>query len=205
MKNKKIVKKIIIFILLMFLIILFLFFYTNKSKKIKFGNNSSSQEIVDYILNISSYEAIIDAEVTSNKTVNRYVIRQTYIAPDISEQEILEPENIQGIKIRKKGNSLILENSRLNLSKIYNEYRYMTDNCMDLNTFISEYKANEENIYEEINNEIILNTENKNNPYTRYRTLYISKETGIPTRMEIKENSKKTLIYILYREVKFNE
>ena len=53
------------------------------------------------------------------------------------------------------------------------------------------------------NNEIILETKNENNPYTKYRILYISKDTGKPTRMEIKDNSKKTLIYILYKEVKF--
>ena len=44
---------------------------------------------------------------------------------------------------------------------------------------------------------------NEENPYTKYRILYISKETGKPTKMEIKDNSKKTLIYILYKEVKF--
>ena len=37
------------------------------AKNIKIGNNSSSQEIVDYILNISSYETQIEVEVKSNK------------------------------------------------------------------------------------------------------------------------------------------
>ena len=198
----KILKKMIIIIILI-TIFLAIFFYITKSKKIKIGNNSSSQEIIENILNISSYESIIDVEVNSNKNVNKYVIKQKYIAPDISEQELLEPENIQGIKIKKTGNELKVENTKLNISKIYNDYPYMVDNCMDLNTFIEIYKQNDEKDYEEKNNEIILRIENKENPYTKFRILYINKETGNPIRMEIKDNSKKTLIYILYKEVKF--
>ena len=201
MNKHKILKKIIIIITLI-AIFFTIFFYITKSKKIKIGNNSSSQEIIENILNISSYESIIEIEVNSNKNVNRYVIKQKY-APDISEQEVLDPENIRGIKITKTENELNVENTNLNISKIYSNYPYMTNNCMDLNTFIETYKQNGKREYEEKDNEIILETENKENPYTKYRILYISKETGKPTKMEIKDNSKKTLIYILYKEVKF--
>lgn len=197
----KLLRKIIIVIIII-IICICIFFYINKSKKIKIGNNSTSQEIIDNILNISSYEAVIEVEVNSNKNTNNYTIKQKYIFPDISEQEILEPENIQGVKITKKDNELKVENSRINISKIYNNYEYMTDNCLDLNTFIENYKLNEKEIYEEKNDEIILNVENKNNKYKRYQTLYIDKKTGKPTKMEIKDNSKNTSVYILYREVK---
>lgn len=202
MNKKKLNKKIIIFIIIIIFLILIIFFFTNKTKKIKFGNNSSSQEIIDNILNISSYETVIEVEINSNKNTNKYIIKQKYIAPDISEQEIMEPENIQGIKIIKNKNELKIENSKYNLSKIYNDYEYMTDNCLDLNTFIENYKLNGKEIYEEKDNEIILCIET-NHKYNKYIELYIGKETGKPTKMEIKDNSKNTLIYILYREVKF--
>ena len=201
--NKNKTLKIIIIIISIMTIFFTTFFYITKSKKIKIGNNSSRQEIIENILNISSYETIIEVEVNSNKNVNKYVIKQNYIAPNMSEQEILEPENIEGIKITKTENELKIENTKLNMSKIYNNYAYMTDNCIDLNASIENYKQNEKKDYEERDEEIILNAENENNKYNRYRTLYISKETGKPTKMEIKDNSKKTLIYILYREVKF--
>lgn len=194
----KLLKKIIIVIIIIIFFIC-IFFYINKSKKNKIGNNSTSQEIIDNILNISSYETVIEVEVNSNKNTNKYTIKQKYISPDISEQEILKPENIKGIKITKKGNELKIENSRINITKIY---EYMTDNCLDLNTFIEFYKSNEKEIYEEKNDEIILNAENKNNKYKRYQTLYIDRKTGKPTKMEIKDNSKNTSVYILYREVK---
>ena len=202
MNKKRLNKKIIIFIIIIIFLMLIIFFFINKTKKIKFGNNSSSQEIIDNILNISSYEAVIEVEINSNKNTNKYIIKQKYIAPDISQQEIIEPENIQGIKIIKNKNELKIENSKYNLSKIYNDYEYMTDNCLDLNTFIENYKLNGKEIYEEKDNEIILRIET-NHKYNKYIELYISKETGKPTKMEIKDNSKNTLIYILYREVKF--
>lgn len=204
MNRNKLLKKIIIIVFLIFIItFLFIFFYLNKSKKMKFGNTMNSQEIINNILNISEYETVIEAEVKSNKNTNKYIMKQKYIAPNILEQEIIEPENIQGIKIVKKENELKVENTRLDISKIYNDYEYMTDNCMDLNTFIDSYKSDNEKKLEEKNNEIILYTENKDSKYTRYRALYVSKETGKPTKMEIKDDSKKTLIYILYKEVKF--
>lgn len=169
----------------------------------KFGNNSSSQEIINNILNISSYETKIEVEVNSNKNVNKYIIKQKYIAPDISEQEVLEPKNIEGIKIIKNKNELKVENTKMNLIKIYNDYECMIDNCLDLNAFIEEYKIMGKEIYEDRDNEIILTIENKSEKYHKNKTLYISKETGKPTKMEIKDNNKKTLIYILYKEVEF--
>ena len=201
--NKNKILKIIMIIISIMAIFFITFFFITKSKKIKIGNNSSSQEIIENILNISSYEGIIEVEVNSNKNVNKYIIKQTYIAPNISEQEILEPENIKGIKITKTESEIKVENTNLNMTKIYSNYPYMADNCMDLNTFIEHYKKNGKQEYEEKDSEIILEVEFEENPYTKYRTLYISKETGKPTKMEIKDNSKKTLIYILYKEVKF--
>ena len=58
---------IIILAVLIFCIIQIFIRKTIKNSKI--GNNSSSQEIVDYILNISSYETQIEVEVKSNKNI----------------------------------------------------------------------------------------------------------------------------------------
>ena len=51
----------------------------NTTKISKIGKNSTSQEIVDYILNISSYETQIDVEIKSNKNSNKYKLSQRYI------------------------------------------------------------------------------------------------------------------------------
>ena len=66
-------KKLFLFIFIIILIILGIFIFFNKktAKVFKIGNNMSSQEIAEYILNISSYEATISVEVTSNKNSNK--------------------------------------------------------------------------------------------------------------------------------------
>ena len=66
---------------MLIVIITFLaFFIKNNYKNLKVGNNMSNksiEEIEEYILNISSYEAKIEMIVNSNKTTNKYVILQT--------------------------------------------------------------------------------------------------------------------------------
>ncbi|MBR3002827.1 MAG: hypothetical protein IKF38_04635 [Clostridia bacterium] len=202
MKNKKI---LIILAVAILTIIIFSIFLLGKSKSQKIGNNSSSQEIVDYILNISSYEATIEVETKSNKNSNKYILRQQYINDGTSTQEVLEPENIKGIKIIKTESNLRLENTNLNLSTILENYDYMADNVLDLNCFIEDYKNNSNSNYEEKDKQIIMKTETNNeNKYTKNKTLYIDKTTGNPTKMEITDINQNTTIYILYKEVKIN-
>ena len=201
-------KKIILFIGILIIVgiaIYFIFFHKNTAKNLKIGNNTTSQEIVNYILDINSYEVQIEVEVTSNKNKNKYKMKQKYIKPDMITQEIIEPENIKGIKLIKNKNQLKLENSNLNLTKIIENYEFMEDNCLDLINFIEEYKKNENANFEENENEIILQVECQNsNNNTKFRKLILDKKTGNPTKMEIKDTSKKTTVYILYNEVKLN-
>ena len=194
MKNKRIVFLIILIILIA--IGLFIFFRNNETKNLKIGNNTSSQEIVDYILNINSYEAVIEVDVKSNKNENKYKIKQVYNGNDNNSQEVLEPSNIAGVKLIKEGNNLKLENSNLNLTNILQNYEYISDNVLDLSSFIDNYKNNSNSKWEEKDNIIIMKTSN--------RTLYINKENGLPKKMEIQDTGKKTAIYILYNEVNVN-
>ena len=177
----------------------------NKTNVKKIGNNSTSQEIVDYILNISSYEAKIEVEVKSNKNTNKYILKQQYISPDVATQEVLEPSNISGIKIIKKGNDLKLENTSLNLSNIFENYEYLADNALDLSCFIEDYKESQNSNYEEKDNKIIMNVQTKNeNKYRQSKKLYIDKSTGNPLKMEITDTNQNITVYILYNEVKIN-
>lgn len=197
-------KSILLIFIIIVIICLISFLILNKkmSKVFKNGNNISSQEIVDYILNISSYKANITVQINSNKNSNKYIINQEYISPNTNKQEIIEPENIAGVKIIKDENGLTLENTRLDLSSIYENYEFIADNCLDLISFISDYSKSNKSSYEEKDNEFIMKTESKNsNSYTKNKTLYINKETLKPQRLEIKDINQKTTINILYNEV----
>lgn len=203
MKKSKLIIFLIIFILLV--VILFLIFSKNTAKVFKNGNTKTSQEIVDYILNISSYNLKVTVEVISNKNTNKYILNQQFVSPNISSQEVIEPSNIAGIKITNNGTNLKLENSNLNLSTIFENYNYLGDNCLDLISFIENYKTYSESQYLEEENQIIMKTKSENeNKYIKNKVLYIDKETYKPTKMEIKDNNEKSTVYILYNEVEIN-
>ena len=198
-------KKYWLILLITILIVGGAIFYKNRVKDSKSGNNKTSQEIVDYILNISSYEVQVTVNVTSNKNLNKYILKQIYQSPNKSMQEVIEPSNIAGVKIENDGTNLKLENSQLNLNKILENYNYLGDNCLDLYSFIEDYKQDNKSKFEEKDTEIIMKTcSNIENIYIQEKILHIDKKTMNPTQMEIKDNKQKTTINILYNEVKVN-
>ena len=195
LKKKKICV-FLIFLIITLVLIFYIFFNNNTAKNLKIGNNTTSQEIIESILNINSYETEIEVKVESNKNQNKYVIKQNYNGKDDNKQEVLEPSNIAGVKIIKEGKKLTLENTNLKLSSIFENYEYISDNNLDLCTFIEDYKKNSESNYKENNEELIMKTSNKE--------LYIDRKTGKPTKMEIVDTNKKIAVYIVYKEVIIN-
>ena len=130
-------------------------FYKKSLKLNKIGNNKSSQEVVDYILNLSSYETKITVTVASNKNTNKYILKQEFKSPNMSTQEVIEPSNITGIKIINDGTTLKLENTNLNLNTILENYTYLGNNCLDVSTFIEEYKKDDTASYRKNDYQIV--------------------------------------------------
>ena len=201
MKNKKI---LFVFILIIILILIF-FIFKNMTKKSKSGNNMSSQEIVDYILNINSYRAKITVQVNSNKNSNRYIINQEFNKENGCTQEVLEPNNIAGIRITNKDGVLKVENSNLNLSSIFENYKELGKNDLDLNVFIEDCKLSNNIKSEEVNGEVVIQVKtNKENQYIGNKKLYINKERLIPTKLIIEDNNHNSTINIEYNEIELN-
>ena len=202
MKNNK---KIFIMIIIIFIIVIGVFIYKNMIKNSKNGNNISSQEIVDYVLNINSYKANVTIQVNSNKNQNKYIMKQEYNSENGSIQEVIEPSNIAGVRIIKKDGNLTIENTSLNLSTIFENYKGLEGNYLDLNTFIDDYKNYDKSNFEENDTEIILKTKNSNeNKYTQNKILYINKEKMKPTKLIIEDNNQNMTINIQYNEIELN-
>lgn len=198
-------KYYLILLFIIFIISVGFIFYKNSIKNLKIGNNKNSQEIVDYILNLSSYEAEVTVNITSNKNSNKYILKQKYQKDKEHIQEVIEPSNIAGVKLENDGTNLKIENSQLNLSTILENYNYLGDNCLDLYSFIENYKQDSKSKFEEKDSEIIMKTNGRiDNVYMQEKILHVDKQTYNPTQMEIKDNKQKTTIYILYNEVKVN-
>lgn len=202
MKNKKIL--FIIGIVCLILLIL-TFFYFNTYKNSKLVNNINKSNIKEYILNISSYEAKISVVVNSNKNSNKYILKQQYNLNNVYKQEVIEPENISGLKTIYDGKNLKIENTKLNLSHLYEDYEYISDNTLDLYTFIQNYKNCIDSEYEEYDTEVVMKLINKNgNRFNYFQNLYIDKKTALPIRMEIIDKNQNTVVYIEYNEIIFN-
>ncbi len=196
MKKSKLIILIILLIILIFLII---FLLTN-NKNIETGNNDNNQ-----ILNMNSYEAKIEVTVISNKNTNKYKMIQQYKKDEYSIQEIEEPENIRGVRIEYMNNTLSIKNTNLNLTNIYENYKYIAENNLFLNEFIDDYKNNKNSKQEENENEIILTTDCKTqeNKYQIKKKLIIDKDTGKPKKLEVQDINQNITVYILYNEISY--
>lgn len=201
-------KKYILIIFLGFLIfVIAIFFIKNNYKKTNHGNNITNKtldEVEEYILNINSYKATIEVTVNSNKNVNKYKLIQIH-SKDEDIQEAIEPENIKGIKFIYQNNTLKIQNTKLNLEKIYSNYQYLQDNYLWLSAFIEDYKS--EGIEKEINDnneEVIITIKLNDNTTIKYKRLYIDKKTGKPIKLYMMDNNKNKVIYILYNEIEIN-
>lgn len=202
-------KKVIGIVSTIIILIIIIFLVKNNYKKIKSGNNISNKsidEIKEYILNIESYSANVKVEVESNKTKNTYIVEQRYIKEgNLYKQKVLEPENLSGIEFTYDGKDLSIKNSKLALNKIYTDYKFIESNELSLIKFIEDYKNNEKTkVYEE-NERIIMEVEAMtNNIYTQNKKLYIDKKNNKIDKLEIKDITQKTTIYILYNKVEIN-
>lgn len=201
-------KRILPILIMLIIIIIVIFIFFGKNYNIKnFGNTiSKTKNLETYILEINSYEAIADITITSNKTTNKYKVKQVFSKNGKYEQEVLEPETISGTKIKYDGENLTLENTKLNLSKIYEKYQYIASNQLGLQYFIQDYKESDDASFREEDKEAILETTVKNgNKYIAKKTLRVDKTTGMPKSLEIRDNTQKVLVYILYNEIKLQQ
>ena len=210
MKNKVRINtrnwKVILIAVVCVLLLIFLFFKIINYKKVKTGNNISDktlQEIESYILNISSYDAKIEVIVESNKNENKYIMNQKFVSPNLCTQEVIEPKNIEGLTIKYNGKDMEIINSKLNLTTIYENYNYLSDNVLWLSDFIKNYKNNSGKISEK-DGIIIMETKCTKNPYISSEKLYIDRNANKITKLIIEDKNNKSKIYITYKEMKID-
>ena len=200
MKNK------LIIVIAIILIIIFAIIYYNNSKTGNNITNKSADKIKEYILNMESYYATAEITIKSNKNENKYKVRQQYIKNEnMYKQEIIAPEHIAGVEFIYNEGKLNLKNSKLNLSKIYEDYNYMESNELSLSAFVEDYKKTDQSKVQEKENKIILETIVENNNKYRYiKKLYINKTEGKIEKLEIIDKAQNIKIYILYNEIEIN-
>ena len=193
-------KKVFIFVLIC-IIIFSIFYYIFCI----LGNNKNrnQNEIVDNILKkLENYEADVTVSVMTNKNETIYNMKQIY-NKNKSKTIINSPENIKGMVIENTNNTLKITNPIINMEKVYEDYDFILNNDLFLNVFINDYKNNSSEIHEQDNELIIsIKLNNKTSTYIKYKELYLNKETKLPLKLEMKDDSQKTKICIIYNDIK---
>lgn len=202
-------KKAIVVVCFFIFLSIFIFVLKSCYKNFNFGNNiisNSEDSVVNNILNMKSYEADVTIRVVSNKNENTYRMVQQNVENEAYKQIVKEPAVIDGMEIVFRENKLEIKNTRLNLSKIYENYQYIANNELILTSFVKDYSGENETSVREDGGQFVMEVKLKNesNKYAKYKTLYVDKKTGKPSKMEIKDVSQNVVVYILYNEIKIN-
>lgn len=197
MKNKKF---LIVFVFICSIIFcIFYYIFSDSGNNI---NRSQEQIVEDVLKEFNNYEANMEVTVKSNKNENKYEIKQI-VNNDYSMQEIISPENLKNMIIELEKNKLKILNSNLNMEKIYENYDYVLNNSLFLNSFTNDYFNNNSQIYEE-NGKIVVEVKLSNNPntYIKYKYLYLDAKSYVPEKLVIKDITQNPYISIIYNDIK---
>lgn len=199
MKNKK-KFFILLFVFIIILLTIFLILYYKNNKNGNTTINKSEEEIINSILEMKSYSAKLDITIETNKNKTQYKVSQT-LKEGKATQEVLEPENIAGVITEYDGTNLKIKNNKLDLETTFQNYQYIVENRLWLDSFIEDFKTLENKKTSSNQNEIVLEVKREDTPYNIYKKLYIDKKTGKPIKLIVQDINQKTLVYILYTEI----
>ena len=195
--NKKIVFIFAIICIIIFSIFYYIFCIS--------GNNMirNKDEFVEDILeNFEKYEANIDVTIVSNKNENKYNMKQI-VDGENSKLIINSPENVKGLEIEIRDDNLKITNEKTNMKKVYENYKSVINSSLFINSFIEEFIEFPTQIQEN-EKEIVVKVDlgTKNNTYTKFKELYLDKETKLPKKLIIKDNKQKINTSIIYNDIR---
>ena len=197
--------KIIAFIILIITILLICNFFIKSNYKTKeSGNNKSIQEIEQYILNVTSYKAKIKVTVSSNKNANFYEFEQEVRGQSYSRQLALSPDSLSGMEIIYENGVITLQNTKYNLSQIYENYPYISTNSLFLTSFIEGYRNADEKEITQEDEKIQMSYISKVNKYNNKQILYINKASLEPQNLQVYDINNALKVDIIYNEIELN-
>ena len=197
--------KIIAFLIIIIVTLLIFSFFINSNYKTKQnGNNKNIQEIEQYILNVTSYKAKIKVTVISNKNTNFYEFEQEVKSGSYSKQLALLPESLAGMEIIYENGIITVKNAQYNLSKVYENYPYVTTNSLFLTSFIEGFRNAEDKEIKEEDGKIQMTYMPKLNKYNNKQILYIDKASLKPKNLKIYDVNNELKVDIIYNEIELN-
>lgn len=197
--------KILAFIIIIIFALLICNFFIKSNYKTKEnGNNKSIQEIEQYILNVTSYKAKIKVTVCSNKNTNYYEFEQEVRSQSYTKQLALSPESLAGMEIIYENGIITVQNTKYNLSQIYENYPYISSNSLYLTSFIDGYRNSTSKEITEVDGKIQMSYTPKLNKYNNKQILYINKSSLEPQNLQVFDINNELRVDIIYNEIELN-
>ena len=197
--------KILAFIIIVIITLLICNFFIKTNYKTKeSGNNKNIQEIEQYILNVTSYKAKIKVTVSSNKNANFYEFEQEVRGQSYSRQLALSPDSLSGMEIIYENGVITLQNTKYNLSQIYENYPYISTNSLFLTSFIEGYRNADEKEITQKDEKIQMSYISKVNKYNNKQILYINKASLEPQNLQVYDINNALKVDIIYNEIELN-
>ena len=197
--------KILAFIIIIiFALLICKFFIKSNYKTKENGNNKSIQEIEQYILNVTSYKAKIKVTVCSNKNTNYYEFEQEVRSQSYTKQLALSPESLAGMEIIYENGIITVQNTKYNLSQIYENYPYISSNSLYLTSFIDGYRNSTSKEITEVDGKIQMSYTPKLNKYNNKQILYINKSSLEPQNLQVFDINNELRVDIIYNEIELN-
>lgn len=196
--KKKILIVSIIFVLVILVFCCYKFFIPGNNKIVKDVN-----ELDEYILNIKNYTLEAKVTVNSNKNTNTYFLKE-FSEEGKQVQEIFSDVDSEGIVLEYYEERLIIKNTKLKLSRIFDDYENLLNNPMDFNSFIEDYKSDSKKEVREENNFYVISIRSKDlkNKYITNKTLYFNRTANKFERVEVKDINNNVRIIIEYNNFK---
>ena len=206
MKKNKVKLIIVLFIAIVVILILISFLNKNYNNSKKIGNNISIKEIEKTILNINSYKTELDVTIKSNKNENKYKLYQE-VKNGREMQKVIDPDYLKGTEIIYENGKLQIKNTKINVSKFYENYPNIANNELFLSDFMRKFNKSDNKEIKEKENQIIFKLKN-GAIYNQEQILTIEKgnqnDDNLKITMKILDSNNNTRIYIIYSKIEFD-
>jgi hypothetical protein len=206
LKKNKVKLIIVLFIAIVVILILISFLNKNYNNSKKNGNNISIKEIEKTILNINSYKTELDVTIKSNKNENKYKLYQE-VKNGREMQKVIDPDYLKGTEIIYENGKLQIKNTKINVSKFYENYPNIANNELFLSDFMRKFNKSDNKEIKEKENQIIFKLKN-GAIYNQEQILTIEKgnqnDDNLKITMKILDSNNNTRIYIIYSKIEFD-
>jgi len=166
--------------------------------------------------NIDSFSAVVEVTVNTDRTENVYQMRQYYIAPDMFREDVLSPENLEGMTYIFSGGTMLIIPPNDGESVLFEDipknrsYTFLPDffgRYFEIGTEAVPVSAEPTGETAQVDETVtVLEVQlDGDNIYRATQKLWIDNKTLMPIRLETYDADGDPLVVVLFTEFNLND